>query len=949
MRRETTGWSARSVYALAAGCMGLPGAATAQTGVLEEITVTGSRIARDEFSSTAPLSVFDEQEFIDSGVVTVDEFLKQVPSFTGFQYGTSTNNGNRVGLKAVDLRGLGTKRTLVLINGRRQVGSFIGGSNDVGAVDLNTIPHAMIERVEVLKDGASTIYGSDALSGVVNIILKEDFEGVEFRGSYGAGTQDWDVENHGFSVTLGLSDDRGRVIIGAEYSNQEELLQAARDWAFNDLHPKLIDGVFVATPSGSSNSRRIRTTEFDAAGNAALTAAGFSPGQQFIVDAETGQPRPFTSGDTYNYAPVNALITPNERRQLSGIGAYEITDNVTVFLEAFYTRRSSHQRLAPDASFAIKSDIVTPNHGVRWNDFVPATNPANPFGSHPDNPYGISGQNVRINRRFEESGGRLFNQSADTWRFVAGLEGDIGDSLSWEAAYIRADNEDTEEILNYGRFDRWSTMVDPTACGAVPACVTATGGAGYLDPFHEFGTIPRTVFDYLTAGSLKGVRRNDMEVWAVFLSGDLGGRVDLGGGPMEWSAGYEHRRESAQYVPDEFVAEGLTTSGSASPLQGGFSVDELYGETYLPLRGDFFVDASVRYSDYNTVGDTANYRVGAGWSPVEELNFRATWSTGFRAPNVVELFGGDQTGFPIVEDICEFFDRRPDPHGTLARNCTAAGFEPGFERGFQWQALYTATAPPPGTLDPEESTTYSLGTVWEPAFLQGLALSADYWNIEVRGFIDVPPYNDLLRNCLYAGNPAAEPACRFFADGTGYSAGIPDDAVTPLANLGLVQTDGIDLNFSYDRGWGFWRFQNLGFTLKSTLLLKYEETFPAAGKNDRAGFIQGFRAYPEWKTTANLTLRARTWSLTWSTRHISAMDDFLRPANLTDDAKAESIRYSDVFVNYDLGESAAITVGLDNIFDEEPPRFHSAFNAETDPGTYDTIGRRLFTTFTVRF
>ena len=924
------------------------GSAYGDSGTIDEIVVTGSRIARDEFSSSAPLSVFDRQALIHSGVVTVDEFLKEAPSFTGYQYGVSTNNGN-IGLKAVSLRGLGTKRTLVLINGRRQVGSFIGGSNDVGAVDLNTIPHALIERVEVLRDGASTIYGSDALAGVVNVILRDDFEGVELRAGYGAGTHNWDAKNYGFAATLGMTHERGRALIGAEFSEQEELLQAEREWAFFDFHPVLVDGVFVPRAGGSSNSRRIRSTEFNAAGNVALTAAGFRPGQQFIVDAETGQPRPFTAGDTYNYAPVNALITPNERRQLSGTGAYDVTEYVTVFVEASYTRRSSHQRWAPDASFALRPDIPTPNSGAQWNDFVPASNPGNPFGDHPDNPYGISGQDVRINRRFEESGGRLFRQSVDTYRIVAGLKGDVGGGLSWELAYTRADNEDTEEVLNYGRFDRWAILVDPAACGAVPECVTATGGAGYLDPFGEFGTIPQSVFDYLTAGSVNNLRLNDMQVWSLTLSGDLGGRLTLPGGPPAWSLGYERREESARYAPDEFIAEGLTASGAASPLEGAFQVDELYAEAYLPLRDAFSVDASLRYSDYDTVGGTTNFRVGANLSLAAELDLRATWSSGFRAPNVVELFGGDQSAFPIVEDPCEFFDRRPDPHGHLARNCRAAGFEPGFEWGFQYQAGYTATAPPPGTLRPEESNTHTAGVVWTPGLLQGLALGADYWHIRVAGYIDVPPYNSLMRNCMYAADQASEPACGFFSGGTGHAAGVPDDAVAPLANLGRVESSGIDFNLSYARELRWWLFESLDLTLASTLLLNYDESFPATGNNDRAGTIQGFQAYPEYKTTASLTLTAGNWSITLSSRHISAMDDFLRPANLTDDAEAEAMWYNDLLINYDLGGRATITLGLDNILDEDPPLYHSAFNADTEPGTYDTIGRRLFTTLIFRF
>lgn len=926
----------------------LAGGDSGAIGAIEEIVVTGSRIARGEFSPIAPIAVFGERELIHSGVVTLDEFLKEVPSFTGYQHGVSTNNGN-IGLKAVSLRGLGAKRTLVLINGRRQVGSFIGGSGDVGAVDLNAIPHALIERVEVLKDGASTIYGSDALAGVVNVILKDNFEGVEFRASHGAGTRGWDARNRGLSATLGVAGKRGNAVLGMEFSEQEELLQADREWSLFDFHPVLTNGVFVPSAGGSSNSRRIRSTEFDAAGNAALEAAGFRPGQQFIVDTETGQPRPFTAGDTYNYAPVNALITPNERRQLSIAGSYSLTGNATAFGEAFHTRRHSHQRLAPDASFAVRPDIATPNSGLQWNDFVPASNPGNPFGNRPGNPYGISGQNVRINRRFEESGGRLFAQSVDTYRIVAGLRGELAGGLSWELAYTWADNEDREEVLNYGRFDRWAILVDPAACAAEAECAAATGRAGYLDPFREFGTIPESVFGYLAADSLSNLRRNTMQVWSITASGSLDAGFDPGGGPPAWSLGYERRKESARYAPDPFVAKGLTTSGSSSALAGGFRVDELHGEAYLPLRDSFSVNASLRHSDYDTVGATTNFRVGANLAPTDSLDLRATWSSGFRAPNVVELFGGNQSSFPLVDDPCEFFDRRPDPDGHLARNCMAAGFGPGFEWGFQYQALYVASAPPPGTLKPEESNAHTAGAAWSPGFLPGVALSADYWHIRVSGYIDVPPYNGLMRNCLHAASQAAEPACRFFAAGTGHAGGVPDDATTPLANLGRVQTDGIDFDLSYRQDLRLRAFESFRLALSATVLLRYDENFPATGNNARAGFIQGFQAYPEWKATTSLTLQARRWSLAWSTRYISSMDDFLRPANLTNDARAETMWYHDLLVSYAAGERIAVVAGLDNVLDEDPPLYHSGFNADTEPGTYDTIGRRLFAAVTLRF
>ena len=936
-------WLARAISALALGTLAWPGVLLAQgdtaSAEVEEIIVTGSRIAKDEFSSAAPIAVFDEQEFINSGVVSVDEFLKDVPAFTGFQYGTTTNNGN-IGIKAVDLRGLEVKRTLVLINGRRMVGSFIGGNGDVGAVDLNSIPNAMIKRVEVLKDGASTIYGSDALAGVVNVILKDDFEGFDIQATYGAGTSDWDAQNYGFSVLTGASSDRGRMVLSAEYQKQEEMLQADRDWALYDLWPGFDEatGTFVTTRSGSSNSRRIRTSEFDAVAEQQLIDAGLSANSFFILD--NGQVRPFESTDTYNYSPVNALVTPNERYQISGIGSYDMSDRMTGFAELLYTRRSSHQRLAPDASFA--TDLIDGN----WNDFVPAANPGNPFGDTPNNAYGISGQDVRINRRFEESGGRIFEQSVDTYRLIAGLQGDFNDNLSWEMAYTWAENEDFDETQFYHRFDRWAVMVDPALCGADPRCVEATGGVGYLDPFCEFGCIDSAVFDYLMANSLKDIRTNDMELLSFNLTGGFGA-MEMGGGSPGWSFGYENRRESASYNPDEFVAEGLTTGGAGDPLGGKYSVDEVYGEIYLPFADQFTAEASVRYSDYDTVGDTTNYRVGVNWIPLEQLSFRGVFSTGFRAPNVAELYGGAQTTFPVVEDPCEFWNLREDASPNLGPNCEAVGFGENFEWGFQMQGAYTYNAPE--SLDPEESETWTVGAVWEPGFIDGLSVSLDWWNIQVDGWIGTIPYNTLMWICANAADQDNTEACSFFDNGRTHDDGWVSNATGPFGNLGKVTTDGLDLNVAYARDVGWFGGTTLGVDLGTTYLNKYETEFPITGTADRAGRIESGYVFPEWKANSSVSLSAPTWTVAWMSRYISSMDDFYRAANLTDDAVAESIWYNDLFFNYFYNDSLSVAVGVNNVMDEDPPMFHSAFNAETEPGYYDVIGRRFFTSVTMHF
>ena len=311
-----------------------------QDEVLEEIITTGSRITRNEFSSSSPITVVSGEKVALSGTVSIDEYLKDIPAFTGYQMGSQTNNGSESGQKKLDLRGLGFNRTLVLVNGRRMIGDASGD----GAVDLNAIPEAMIKRVEVLKDGASTIYGSDALAGVINIILHDDFEGVQLSARYGEGFDGGVAANNTLALLAGVASDMGSMTASISYTNQDEMTQAERPWATNDLHPQWDGSSFVSTPSGSSNSRKIRV-----------------PGEgNYIWDSSIGAARPFAGGDVYNFAPVNALTQPNERWQMGFAGRVEVQDGVEGYVDALYTRRTSQQRLAPDASFAVSDEIETP-------------------------------------------------------------------------------------------------------------------------------------------------------------------------------------------------------------------------------------------------------------------------------------------------------------------------------------------------------------------------------------------------------------------------------------------------------------------------------------------------------------------------------------------------------------------------------------------------------------
>ncbi|MBY6190465.1 TonB-dependent receptor [Microbulbifer agarilyticus] len=927
----------------------LPAFAQEDATMVEEVVVTGSRIARDDFSSSSPINSYGTEELSKAGLASVDEFLKEDPAFTGYQMGTSTNNGSATGQKKIDMRGLGFNRTLVLVNGRRMAGDATGD----GAVDINNVPEAMIERVEVLKDGASTIYGSDALAGVVNFILKDDFEGFEVNANLGAGTEDGQAENSGFSMLAGINGDRGNMMMSLGYSVQEEMVQAERPWATEALYPILQeDGSFEAQGSGSSNSRKIRV-----------------PGEgNYIYDSSIGMAREFASGDVYNYAPVNALITPNERWQFGVLGNIEISDDVEGYVEAIYTRRTSHQRLAPDASFAVSSTVETPNNGAQWNDWVPASNPYNPFGVNAAgedgilgtaddmNDLGISDIGVRVNRRFQESGGRLFTQVADSYRMVAGFKGNIADKVDWDFSYTFSENQTFDETTNYGRFDRWAIIVDPEACAADSACADA----GVLNPFGEFGSITPEQMAYLSANSLKDFYKSRMEVTSLAFSGDL---FEMAGGTAGWAVGFENRNEKGQYIPDEFVSEGLTTGGAGDPLEGGFSVHEVFAETLLPVLDNLSLNASVRHSDYNTsAGESTTYKIGADYQPLEDLRVRAGFATGFRAPNISELNQGDAGGFPIVEPLCEFGDRRlasGDISQTIYDNCQALGIDTSDagELGFAWQSYYETSAPSE-PLEAEESESFNVGFVYTPNFVDGLSLSVDYWSIEIENVIGSEDINDLMFACMNSVDLSHQ-ACTvlYGSDGTEQgnpyltaygTAPYPGDAYASFGNLGTLTTSGFDFAAQYQGDLSVGPVQGYSVSWMGTLMDTYERAYPLAGTRELVGTANGFAVFPEWRMNTTVGVYGDNWTLDWDMRYIDETTDALRPASVTDDAVAESIVYHDLIGTY-TWQNIDFSFGINNVTDEDAPRFHSAFNANTEPGMYDVIGRRFFTGASIKF
>ncbi|ROS01481.1 iron complex outermembrane receptor protein [Sinobacterium caligoides] len=887
---------------------------------MEEVVITGSRISRDEFASSSPMAVYDATDLENSNASSIDEFLMKTPEFTGSNLGSSTNNGGSGG-KMVNLRGLGYKRTLVLINGRRQVSSFVGGPNDLGAVDLNTIPMGMVERIEVLKDGASTAYGSDAIAGVVNVILRKRFDGVKLTGGGGAGTDGWDGKNKDLSFLMGTSNDQGGMVLGLEYHKQEEIIQADRKWgeystwAIRDPDT----GRFVDEKQGSSNSRTILPVS----------------GGAYVVDAKTGSVRPFNPAtDTYNYAPVNALLTPNERWQISAAGDHELFSDslvgqVNAHAELSYTKRTSHQRLAPDASFGKGS------YADKASNFVPEANPYNPFD-----------EDVTVRRRFVESDGRVSNQSVDTYRMNLGFNGELDNGINWDANYVLADNSEIKEYKGSHRYDRWATAVDPQKCAADANCAAA----GVLNPFDDFGSITGQQMDYLLANSLKDQYHTRMEQLAFNVNGDLPG---LPAGDIGWAIGAEKRTDFAEIKPDEFSAGGLTTGGSVAPLSGEQNVKEYYGELLLPLISDLplaqqvNLEASVRHSKYDTsAGSNTSYRAAVDWMFNDDFRARTVLSTGFRAPNTVELLS-QTVDNPIVENWCEFTDLRNDISDTAKANCASLGYGGMYETGYQYQPEYAQTAST-GKLGPEESKTFTFGLVWTPAAIENLRFSVDYFDIEIDSYIEKPDINAMSLTCLESEN-FSSPACNNFAtdkvQGTGIgnkeTLGVTQDATSPLANLGTLTTSGLDFATDYAMDINFLSAHTLQAGLSGTWLREYKKDFGDLGSVDYVGTAGSSDVFPEFRINANIGLVSDDWSVQWMMRWMDKSEDLLRPAAITTDAVAEAVLYHDLVATYSY-KNLDLSVGVDNVTDVAPPQYHSGFNMHTAPGVYDTIGRRAW-------
>jgi outer membrane receptor protein involved in Fe transport len=857
---------------------------------VERIQITGSKIKRTDIETASPVSVITSADISISGISNVEDLLQEM-SFSAGVAGNATNaywtNGG-YGTAQVNLRGLGIKRTLVLLNGRRVVG---GGTGANSSVDLNMIPSSMIERIEVLKDGASAIYGADAVAGVVNIITKKEFEGAEFNAKAGM-TDKGDGENQDINLTLGSDFDRGNAVVNISYANTSAVRQSDR-----------IECSKYGTEEGTFECFGSSTTE----GGRALLADGSQV--QFNQDPNVAQ-----NGNNYGpyngaqhsffYIPYLNAVSPTERVNLSSFVNYQINENTKLFTEASYSNRQGEQ-------------IVTPRNGFRG------------IKVDADFAYNPTGQDLEFTgRRNTELGAPYFFQETDTVRIVSGLAGTLSNQWEWDFAY------------NYGRNtgnDGWTFDMDPDrAAQTLDDSICTYDNSNGIPCGDWFGKneLSQAVIDYVKYRR-EGTGGNEMRSWSANLNGDL---FELPAGQVGFAVGAESRTEKGWRNPDSTVLR----NGLEDPISGSFDVKEVFTEFSVPLLSNaalaknLTAELAARYSDYSTAGSETTYKMGITWNINDSLMLRGVRSTSFRAPVITELFGGTNGENLRTIDPCE------NATGVIATNCQAAGVPADFVQ--DGTTILTSVGGNP-ELQAESADTTTLGLVWQPEFLEGFSATLDYFNIEIEDSITSVNGSDMLKLC-YEDPIGNAQFCDTF---TRHPVTKQVDMLNQRpVNAAAEKVSGVDLNTAY-------KFAVFGMdsriNLDITHLLEHEST-PFAGQPtiDKVGYItedQG--SYTEWRSNLSYTLTADSWSTTYSLRYIGGADD-VNGGDFDPLGKAVgSVVYSDLAASYFFSQSLKLSVGVDNMFDKKAPYLTSWNDANTDVMTYDLLGRRGFAKLTYRF
>lgn len=923
----------------------------------DRIVVTGSRIARRDFVSNSPVSTVGAEQFQLTGTVNTESLLNTLPQTVPGLDRTSNNPGN--GTATVDLRGLGSQRTLVLVNGRRMVPTTQGGT-----VDINNIPTALIERVEVVTGGASAVYGSDAVAGVVNFILKDDFQGVELNAGYEI-TEQNDAALFNTSVTIGANtpDGRGNVVMNIAYANREELFQGDRDFAFFAQFDDGAGGLFDGGSSGVPEGRLSGPFDFD--GDGVADGAGiFNPdGTLRLYDGST---------DAYNYAPVNYIQLPQERLQANAFGNYEINRHFEVYASAIFANNDVPQQLAA-------TPIFEPRGGTRTftldgNPFI-APSAQQLISDASGNGVDTDGDGIDdlavagafgVRRRLLEVGERRSEDQFNAYQLAVGARGELFSTWEYDVYFQEGRVQNSISQIGNVNVDRFFQALNlaTDASGDVildaqgnPTCADPTGGCAPINIFG-LGNISDEAADFI---STRVVADLEYEVTNLVanITGDTSDFFMLPGGPIGLAFGGEYREEASDFRPSQDLAVGTIAGFNASPPSGGsFDVYGLYGEAYVPILADvqfaeiLAVELAYRTEDYSTAGRVESYKVAGEWAPVEDLRFRASFNTAVRAPSISELFSPQGEGFPGSSDPCA---SGFTGDAGLRAICEATGV-PAANVGSNQidlpsgQVRQLSGGNP--NLEAEEAETLTVGFVASPSFVPNLTFSVDYFEVEITDVISSfgGGANNVIQTCYTSPlGGAGSPFCNAIQRGQD---GLITQVSVTQQNVASLIVEGVDIfaDYSFDLAAVPGEFKiayNATITEENTLIpFDGGDPITCAGE---FGADCG-NPIPEYKHRATLQWMDGPFSAQLLWRHIGTVDDDEGLSFTPAVTEIDAFNYFDTSGSWQVTDSVRLTAGVDNLFDEKPPILgDNQQQANTWPATYDVFGRTYWANIRAEF
>ena len=940
-------------------------AAAADEG--DVIVVTGSRIARPEYSLPNPVVSLGSEDIEQSGETNLTEFLAEQPALIGSQTstlsaGSNLLNAQQVGSNFLDLRNLGEDRTLVLVDGRRHVAGYPG----TAAVDINTIPTDLVESIDVLTGGASAIYGADGVSGVVNFILKRDFEGLRVRGQVDI-SQRGDAGERFVAVTGGenFADDRANITLAYEFNEQDRFRQTDRlNYGRTGPSYGFVRNPDDGTPGSEDDDPnvpdRILLTDIRWAdtslGGAVDLDGDFTPdftGEGGVYDVGSYVPGGYTIGGSSTPREIYyGDYLPYTRRHIANVlASYEFSPAVRLYAEGKYVRSTAFTYAQPtyDFSTALFADNAFLNQR---------------FGGLVVGDAGVSRDNF-------DFGIRRYELERELWRTVVGAKGELSPHLNYDISYVFG--QSTQESTN--RNDRISdryyaaldAVVDP-ASGNVTCRINLPGQTSiqwfnyngspyqalsdtsaeypYFGPVRSFtpgqcvplnilgeGSPSQEALDWVTVDHSDWARIKQHVVTA-YLSGDSGGFFELPGGPVGFALGAEYRKESSNYIPSEFSLAGMIDDNAPARVdQGSFDVVEGFAEVNLPILSDvagaetLSVGGALRISDYSTIGTTTTWNVNGIYAPIEDISFRGTYSVAVRAPNINELFAGGSGTYEFITDPCGI-DRIDEGTQYRAANCTTAltglGIDPvTFDPASspfspQLSSLLGFQGGNPD-LDEEEAETWTVGAVLRPRFVRGLTVSADWYDIELTNAIQYSTAQDVVDLCY--DQPTLDNIYCDVIDRSSSNGFISDFTIIPQ-NVASFKTAGLDVTVNYTFNPG-----DLGrFNVRAVgNYLDQLEFVPSVGADPENELYSSLYPAPRYSAVLDLTWEKGpltvNYGINWfgKTRRVTREEEQANPDYLP----SQYIWYREkweheVFASYDIDERFEIYGGVNNLFDRKP-------------------------------